>query len=634
MSYKDDFESRSTLLNTYGNNALLLYALELRFEIADIFSVAGDALTDGGEDKKCDLIYIDQDTGIAVIAQGYMKQKVQEGDLAPENKASDLNTAAAWVFSQEPESVPERIRDQVRELQNAIKDDLVSTVYFWYVHNLNEKNNPKVREELTAMQINSNAAVKTLFPENKVDVFAIEVGNETIEKWYNASSSQITVVEKMTVDTVKKGFELVGDKWKAYVTAVTADWVKEQYCRYNDDIFSGNPRTYLGSGKKKNKINLGIIQTITEQPNNFWAYNNGITALVNDYSIENDLNTGEEKLTISGITIINGAQTTGAVSSVTEVGKALIPIRFIVCEDSSIIDEIINNNNKQNEIIASDLRSNDKVQNRLRNEFEKYTNLFYSGGRRGNGRPSRSREILDPYVVAQSISAFHGECVTAYNSRNDLWSNDRIYTSFEYEHLAVSEENDHTIVTVDVTNTGAVAAKHVVELFIEPKMKTRLPRPVRELKAFKKIFLQPGEKKQVCFSLERRDFAYYDPKVKDWVIENGAYAIEICHDSMNVAVSAEITKSGEKYLVPLGYDCGFYEMFQYPEVKKMFYEFLVEQGLVTADQVNDNLEKGIIWSFWAVRSYLDMNSNGLISFEAYNRFIDRANEVIKKMKAK
>ena len=69
-------------------------------------------------------------------------------------------------------------------------------------------------------------------------------------------------------------------------------------------------------------------------------------------------------------------------------------------------------------------------------------------------------------------------------------------------------------------------------------------------------------------------------------------------------------------------------------MKKRLDVLLVEQGLVTADQVNDNLEKGIIWSFWAVRSYLDMNSNGLISFEAYNRFIDRANEVIKKMKAK
>jgi len=206
------------------------------------------------------------------------------------------------------------------------------------------------------------------------------------------------------------------------------------------------------------------------------------------------------------------------------------------------------------------------------------------------------------------------------------------YTTFAYENLGVKEADGQTIVSVDVINTGDMAAKHVVELFIEPKMKTRLPRPVRELKAFRKIFLKPGEKKQIQFSLECRDFAYYDPKVKDWVVENGTYAIEICHDSMNVALASEITKSGEKYLVPLGYDCGFYEMFQYPEVRRMFYDFLVEQGLVTRDQVNDTLEKGIIWSFWAVRSYLDMNSNGLISFEAYNDFIDRANEVIRNMK--
>lgn len=208
------------------------------------------------------------------------------------------------------------------------------------------------------------------------------------------------------------------------------------------------------------------------------------------------------------------------------------------------------------------------------------------------------------------------------------------YTSFTYDDLNVKEADEQTIVTVDVTNTGDMAAKHVVELFIEPKMKTRLPRPVRELKAFKKIFLKPGEKKQVQFNLERRDFAYYDPKVKDWVVENGDYAIEICHDSMTVALSATATKSGEKYLVPLNYDCGFYEMFQYPEVREMFYEFLVEQGLVTKDQVDEKLEKGIIWSFWSVRSFLDMNSDGLISFEAYNDFIDKANEVIRNMQQK
>lgn len=157
------------------------------------------------------------------------------------------------------------------------------------------------------------------------------------------------------------------------------------------------------------------METIDQQPDNFWTYNNGITALVNNYTVTED-ETGKN-LSISGITIINGAQTTGAISSVNKLKDAWIPIRFIVCNDTNIIDEIINNNNKQNEILPADLRSNDKTQNRLRVEFEPYTKLYYSGGRRGNSRPSRSKEILDPYIVAQAILAFHGDCVTAYNSK-------------------------------------------------------------------------------------------------------------------------------------------------------------------------------------------------------------------------
>ena len=206
------------------------------------------------------------------------------------------------------------------------------------------------------------------------------------------------------------------------------------------------------------------------------------------------------------------------------------------------------------------------------------------------------------------------------------------YSEFTYSNLNIHSEDDSVFVTVDVTNKGTIAAKHVVELFIEPKMKTRLPRPVRELKAFAKVLLNPGETKTVSFELNRRDFAYYDPAVKDWIVENGDYAVEICNDCMDVALSSLITWTGEKYLAPLSYDCGFYEMFQYPTVREMFYDFLVEQGLVRQDQVDETLEKGIIWSFWAVRAYLDMNSDGMITFQAYNEFIDRANKEIERLK--
>lgn len=315
MNYIADFQGRTDLTSQYGNNSLILYALQLRFEIPDIVSVASDALTDSGNDKKCDLIYVDSDIGVAVIAQGYMRQSPQAGDSAPSNKASDLNTAATWVFAKNPDDAPERIREQVRLLQSAIEDNAISTIYFWYVHNLNEKNNSLVKEELSAMQISARTLLKSLFPQSEAEVFALEVGNETIEKWYNSASKQITITDTLYVDTPKVGFELRGNKWRAYVTAVASKWLKRQYEAYADDLFSGNPRTYLGSGKKKNKINLGIMETIDQQPDNFWTYNNGITALVNNYTVTED-ETGKN-LSISGITIINGAQTTGAIWSST-----------------------------------------------------------------------------------------------------------------------------------------------------------------------------------------------------------------------------------------------------------------------------------------------------------------------------
>lgn len=89
----------------------------------DVVSVAFDALTDGSDDKKCDLIYIDRDSGFAVVAQAYMKKEPQETDLAKINKASDLNVAASWIYTRDIEDIADRIKDAVSELQDAIKQE-------------------------------------------------------------------------------------------------------------------------------------------------------------------------------------------------------------------------------------------------------------------------------------------------------------------------------------------------------------------------------------------------------------------------------------------------------------------------------------------------------------------------------
>ena len=202
-TFLEDYKGRDELKNKYGDNSLMVYALQLRFDIDDIMSVASEALTDGHNDKKCDLIFTDRELGIAVVAQAYNKHNAQESDLAPSNKASDLNTAAAWIFASNVDEVPTQIKESVLDLQDAIKNEEISTIYFWYVHNLIEKNNPEVRKEMNTLQIAAQRLVENSFKGKGIKVSAIEVGKNTIEKWYVTSSRRITIDDEILVDSNK-----------------------------------------------------------------------------------------------------------------------------------------------------------------------------------------------------------------------------------------------------------------------------------------------------------------------------------------------------------------------------------------------------------------------------------------------
>ena len=443
--YLKDYESYDRLREQYKHNAHMLYALQLRFDIGDINAEASESLTDTSDDKKCDLIYVDSDNGIAVIAQGFYRSSDTFGQAAPANKASDLNTAAAWVLNNTPDNLPETIREQVSTLHDAINDDKIRIIYFWYVHNFDEQNNSQVKEELSNVTLTAKNALAKNFPRAEVQVESIEVGNTRIESWFNSSNNPISLSDDYIVDTIGSGFEIGTTEWRAYVTAVSSKWLHNLYKSTTPDLlFSGNPRDYLGYGKKKNKINLGIRDSLQAEPSSFWTYNNGVTALVHDYKTINSDNA--QRLEISGITIINGAQTTGTIGSIEDdqIANAWIPIRFIVCKDASIIANIVTNNNRQTEILPSDLRSKDPIQKRLREDFKKYEDaLFYTGGRRTEQRPSRTKIILDPYKVAQALYAFHVDSVEAYNRKKQLWENDRLYNVIFHERLTA----EHIIFT-------------------------------------------------------------------------------------------------------------------------------------------------------------------------------------------
>lgn len=118
------------------------------------------------------------------------------------------------------------------------------------------------------------------------------------------------------------------------------------------------------------------------------------------------------------------------------------------------------------------------------------------------------------------------------------------YTSFAYSNAAVSattfKDVDGVTVSVDVTNTGAVAGKEIVQIYVHDRQ-AGLVRPHKELKGFAKVELQPGETKTVSIPLDFRAFAFYHPEYKQWITEDGEFDILIAASATDIRHTVTVT---------------------------------------------------------------------------------------------
>ena len=110
------------------------------------------------------------------------------------------------------------------------------------------------------------------------------------------------------------------------------------------------------------------------------------------------------------------------------------------------------------------------------------------------------------------------------------------YTTYDYGNLKLSKtnltRNEMVEVSVEVKNTGKVAGQEIVQLYIQDPYASRV-RPVKELKDFQKISLNPGESKVVLFQLPASKLGFLDEN-GDPLLETGAYKIMVGKDSENL----------------------------------------------------------------------------------------------------
>jgi beta-glucosidase len=111
------------------------------------------------------------------------------------------------------------------------------------------------------------------------------------------------------------------------------------------------------------------------------------------------------------------------------------------------------------------------------------------------------------------------------------------YTSFEYGNLVITPREGRPggdiRVGVDITNSGERPGQEVVQLYVRD-VRCRLPRPVKELKAFQKIDLAPGEKRTLSFTLGEDALSFFDPAAGRWAAEPGEFEIQVGASSRDI----------------------------------------------------------------------------------------------------
>ena len=412
MSYETAFQANDSLIKSLGEgNAYLIWALGLYLEEPDLEALASEALTDGPNDKKIDFFYLDKGNQRLIIAQGYYSSS--QRDAAPANKASDLNTATAWLFSGDLSGIPIQLRPAIEAFRQAFNEGDIQFIELLYVHNLPESVNVTRELQTAADHLRSYGG-----NSQAVAVTGRELGRSRIEYLFTTQESHIAVKDDIQCPAVVS-FTESGPSWRAYVLSVPGSWLHGLFSKYGESLFSANYRGFLGINRRK-RINSGILQSAESKAADFWVFNNGITMLT--LAVKNE----KSYTALGGISIINGAQTTGSLGSIDiqkyDLQDVRVLCRIIECTDEATINDIVRYNNTQNEIMTWDQYSNDPDQNRIKGEFDV---LGYKYSQKRGFR--LGSEQIGVEEVAQPLVAFHGRFDDANSGKNRIFERRPLY---------------------------------------------------------------------------------------------------------------------------------------------------------------------------------------------------------------
>jgi hypothetical protein len=371
---------------------------------------------DGGNDKDLDLFFVDEETERIVVSQTKFNAKGRY--RAKKNELLGLLHTTDWLKN--PEGLAREGRPELEAAAREYTDATSKGYPVEYVYAFCGPDAKDVSD--AARQFNFDAV------NNIPSQLAKWMGLEYLRSLHEESISQSTRVGSCSIK-LSNFFEESGAYGKAIVTTIDGAQLSALYQVHGDQLFDRNVRLFLGV--RKGGVNAGIQNTLASasERKNFWAYNNGITFICDDFDPPK-----RGKIELRNFSVVNGCQTTVSLANASKdaLEDIRVPVRFIRASEK-VIDSVITYNNSQNPIRLWDLNSQNKLQKKLKKQIAELPQPFFYALRKGEIQKLTSTERekfkrdgkiqqISHDLAAQFIAAFRGLPAIGYKDKGKVFS--------------------------------------------------------------------------------------------------------------------------------------------------------------------------------------------------------------------
>ena len=422
--------------SSFYSRAIAAMALEILCGISA--DVACRHITDGFGDLGIDAIYVDDSQQKIFMVQSKWKYK-GVGGINNKEMLSFVE-ATKRLLESDFDGANDKLQRELNEINSALFNSnyLIQVVF---AHTGNELVDNYCRRPLDTLINNVNDSDNTL----------VEFTELTIKDVYSYLVNGQNPLKINLSNVVLNDWGMIESPYKLYYGRISASDIGEWYKKYGNSLFAKNIRFYKGN----TEVNNGMKQVLVNDPEKFFYYNNGIKLLCSSierkaiHSTTNQMGLFE----LSNVSLVNGAQTTGAIGNVYEqnpdqVKNANVMIQII---DLSNADEdtariITKLSNTQNRIDRKDFVSLDPEQDRLRSEmaFSHISYVYKNGDNLSEMNNQNDQILIDDAIVA--MACWYDDIVYATMAKRNVGMLSEDINKPPYNVLFNSNTNTFTLI--------------------------------------------------------------------------------------------------------------------------------------------------------------------------------------------